>query len=289
MPGLPSVSNSSQAWASIASAWSTSFNAGWIADFRLGSTGGFTVNCEPTSSGYIFTSSGDGTTGASGNGFYALGRAVRILQDSTTFYGRVASAAVAAGVTTVGLSSGSVTPTAGLSTGVAFTAVAVGIDPGTATLAASTAPSATAKYHREDGTWAAPTATNVVKEVGWARVDTAETTTSATFTDLASAGPSVTMTADLNDDLYASGTCDARNDTAGASHQVAPKLDAVGTSLADGTNNDIHVGASYRTMAFVTQFLNQTAASHTVKMQYNAAGGGTSTFVYRKMMLTRAT
>ncbi|MCR4338329.1 MAG: hypothetical protein NUW01_00420 [Gemmatimonadaceae bacterium] len=164
MPGLPSVAASSQAWASVGSMWSTSLNEAWLPEWVVGSTGGFTVPCEPSSSGYIFSSSGDGTTG-SGNSFYALGRAVRIVQGASTIYGPVASASVAVGVTTVGLSSS--LATAALSTATAFTSVAVGTESGHS-LAGSSGLGAT-KFHREDGTWAAATGTitrNITVPVG---------------------------------------------------------------------------------------------------------------------------
>lgn len=193
MSGVPSVQGSSQAWASVGSMWSTSFNGGWIADQRIGSTGGFTVNCSPSSSGYTFSSSGDGTTGASGNGYYALGRPVRIVQDSTTFYGWVASAAVAAGVTTVGISSG--TATAALSTGPAFTSVAVATQ--SPVLAASTTPAATSRFHREDGSWAVPaTATTTV--ITKAEVSAAFTTSSATYVNVTNAQIAVTVASTSN-------------------------------------------------------------------------------------------
>ena len=152
MPGLPSVQSSTQGWASVGSMWSTSLNEAWLPEWKVGSTGGFTVPCSPSSSGYIFSSSGDGTTG-SGNGFYALGRAVRVVQGASTIYGPVATASVAAGVTTVGLSSS--LATAALSTATAFTSVAVGTESGHS-LAGSSGLGAT-KFHREDGTWAPPT------------------------------------------------------------------------------------------------------------------------------------
>lgn len=152
MPGLPTVTNSSQAWASVGSMWSTSLNEGWLPEWKVGSTGGFTVPCSPSSSGYIFTSTGDGTTG-SGNGFYALGRAVRIVQGASTIYGNVATASVAAGVTTVGLSS--TLASAALSTATAFTSVATGTEMGHSLSGSSGLDSAL--VHRGDGTWGSAT------------------------------------------------------------------------------------------------------------------------------------
>ena len=154
MPGLPTVQASSQGWASIGSMWSTSLNEGWLPEWAIGSTGGFTVPAEPSSSQYIFYSTGDGTTG-SGNSFYALGRQSRVVQGSTTFYSFVATALFSSGITTVGLSSGSMSPTAGLSTGLAFTSVAVGTE-SPRSLAGSTSSATATKFHREDGQWAFP-------------------------------------------------------------------------------------------------------------------------------------
>src|SRR5687768_261654 len=125
MAGQHIAQGSSDAWPEMGAQAERSLNTGWILDQAVNSTGAFTCLCSPSSSGYIFSSSGDGTTG-SGNGYYALGRRARVIQDSTTFYSFIASASVAAGVTTVGLSSGAAT--GALSTGLALTSVAVGIE-----------------------------------------------------------------------------------------------------------------------------------------------------------------
>jgi len=106
MPGLPSVQASSDAYATIPTQFSTSLNEGWIPDVTIGATGNMVSNTSPTSSGYTISSSGDGTTG-SGNGFYAIGRAVRLVQGATKVYGWVGSASFLGGITTISLSTAS--------------------------------------------------------------------------------------------------------------------------------------------------------------------------------------
>lgn len=103
--------------------WSQTFNTGWVLDQIIGATGGFTAPLSPSSSAGSFLSTGDGTTGASGSGFYALGRPLRVVQGATTLYGRVTAASVASGVTTVSFSTG--LAGAALSTSTALTSAAV--------------------------------------------------------------------------------------------------------------------------------------------------------------------
>lgn len=273
MAGLPSVAGSSQAWAAVGSMWSTSFNGGWIADQSIGSTGGFTVLCSPTSSGYIFSSSGDGTTGASGNSFYALGRPVRILQNSTTFYGWVASAAVASGVTTVGLSSGSAS--GALSTGLAFTSVAVGVP---TTLPASITPAATARFHREDGSWAAPVTTN-----GTAVVATQENTTSATYVDLTTPGPAVTVTTGTRALVILTGqiqsTTAARQVWMGFAVSGATTVAAADTQALMLTTSGISAPTIQVSASFLVTGL--TAGSNTFTAKYKSDSGATAYFSNR--------
>ncbi len=114
MAGLPTVQASSQGWASIGTAWSSALNSGWIPDQSIGSTGGFTSRCSPSSSGFGFYSTGDATA------FYSTGRRL-VIDDGTLHYCEVlssSSAAVAGSTTSTIVSITNVTSgTTTLSTG----------------------------------------------------------------------------------------------------------------------------------------------------------------------------
>ena len=263
MPGLPSVAASSQAWASVGSMWSTSLNEGWLPEWKVGSTGGFTVPCSPSSSGYIFYSTGDGTTGASGNSFYALGRKARVVQGSTTFMSFVATALASSGLTVVGLSSGSMAPTAGLSTGVVFTSVAVGTE-SPQSLAGSTTSATATKFHREDGTWAVPSGQSGGQSAS-ATITADITTINTSFED--ATGLTVTITTTGGDVLiFFSGN--VRINAAAALFV---------TLLKDGSNVAGTQGLAWDNMAsaandfaigFVWRDAAPTSASHTYKIQW---------------------
>src|SRR5712692_2713063 len=106
MAGPATVQNSSQGFATIPNQYATALAGGWVLDQRLdsaSSTGGFVVNCSPSSSGGSFSSTGDGSTGT-GNGFYAIGRPMRAVQGATTLYAPITAATFSAGITTVSFS-----------------------------------------------------------------------------------------------------------------------------------------------------------------------------------------
>lgn len=146
------------------------------------------------------------------------------------------------------------------------------------------APNDTGQFLRGDGAWA----TANLQEVGYAAVDTDESTTSTTYTDLATAGPSVTMTAALNDKMTFTLSARQRDDTVGDITFAAAKLDAVATAEADGTTLRQAVG-SYNTAAAATgQFASLSAASHTVKVQYKVTGSGTGNFAHRHLSVVRS-
>ena len=94
--------------------WSSALNSGWIYDQKIGSTGGFTTRCSPSSSGGGFYSTGDATA------FYSTGRRL-LLDDGSLHYCEVvssSSAAIAGSTTNTIVSIGNVTSgTTSLSTG----------------------------------------------------------------------------------------------------------------------------------------------------------------------------
>ena len=147
-----------------------------------------------------------------------------------------------------------------------------------------TPPNNTTDFLRGDATWAAPTSTAVVKSVDYSSVVTEETTTSTSFVDLATVGPTVTVIAAASDNLDASHKTQVVNNTGGAVTVMAPKLDAVATADDDGALMD---GTIRTTISNVCRFAAVSAASHTVKIQYRVTAG-TGTFARRKMILTRS-
>src|SRR5512143_3233986 len=101
MSGLSIAAASSQAWAAMGSQAEVALNSGWIADQTITSTGGFNTAAAP-STATAFLSSGDGTT-CSGNGFWAVGRAAKVVHTGGTAVALVSAASYAAPVTTVTL------------------------------------------------------------------------------------------------------------------------------------------------------------------------------------------
>ena len=99
MPGQHIVQGSSDLWVESGAQAERSLNTGWTLDQYINSTGGLTSNGSP-STATAFLSTGDGTTG-SGNGFYALGRRLRVVHTGGTFYGAVGNASLAGGQTTI--------------------------------------------------------------------------------------------------------------------------------------------------------------------------------------------
>lgn len=103
MPGQWVVVASSEAWPEAGAQAERALNTGWILDnASFTSTGGVSSNVSPSTFA-AFLSSGDGTTG-SGNGYYAIGRRLRVVHggaSTDTTYCEVSAAAYGAPVTTV--------------------------------------------------------------------------------------------------------------------------------------------------------------------------------------------
>ena len=127
---------------------------------------------------------------------------------------------------------------------------------------------------------------NVVKEVGWSAVETDESTTSTSAADLATVGPTVTMTADLNDEMTATVSMVARNNIIASTVQLYTKLDAAAAAVR--SNFDQPVAGEDTAVAFVWQEPNLSAASHTLKVQYSV-GANTGNFHKRHMQVLRHT
>ena len=128
-------------------------------------------------------------------------------------------------------------------------------------------------------------ASNVVKEVGYAEVDTRESTTSVTYTDLTTGGPSVTMTAVASDNLDAFYSATVNCASGAEIAYMAPMLDAVAASDENATYNE---GATYKGAAGNDRIgAAVTAASHTVALKYRTSAG-TSYFDNRKLTVIRS-
>lgn len=115
-----------------------------------------------------------------------------------------------------------------------------------------------------------------------ATVDTSQTTTSTSFTDLATAGPSVTVTTGTRAICFFQAYY--TNNNASMSSYASPAVSGATTIAADdsysirrqGTNNQQHAG--------LHTFLDLTAGSNTFTMKYRVAGG-TGTWVNRRIIV----
>lgn len=123
---------------------------------------------------------------------------------------------------------------------------------------------------------------------GTATVTTAQTTASASFTDLTTAGPSVTVTTGTS--AFVAWMCRHGNNTASAWARAAVRVDGATTAGANidyGTGYqaftggaDANLGGSFL-MTNANYGLN--AGSNTFKLQYRTDGVGTATFSSRTL------
>lgn len=117
-------------------------------------------------------------------------------------------------------------------------------------------------------------------------VTTSETTTSATFTDLATVGPQVSLTtgttvlvavkAVLSNNTAAAGAV-MSFEVSGASTQAAD-VDFAISALSDPADQSFEFGA-----VFLVSGL--TAGANTFTAKYSQSGGGTAQFVRRKLIV----
>lgn len=132
--------------------------------------------------------------------------------------------------------------------------------------------------------WAAA-ATQAVKSVTTAEVSTSQTSTSATFGDLTTAGPAVTVT---------TGTSVLVAITATVSNNTSQNISLVGVAVSGATTtaasdaNALYVsssvaGATYQMTVLIP--LTVTAGSNTFTLKYRVGGGTTGTFANRRITL----
>lgn len=116
-----------------------------------------------------------------------------------------------------------------------------------------------------------------------AKVATLETTTSTSFTDLATAGPAVTVQTSTN--ALVSFTCDARNTTAGQGVSGSFAVSGATTVAASDANGRAVTapGPGYQfPIVFVTLLSSLTAGSNVFTSKY-LSGAFTSTFLNRSL------
>lgn len=110
-------------------------------------------------------------------------------------------------------------------------------------------------------------------------LSTSQTTTSTTFTDLATTGPSVTVTVGVKAMVFIGSGCN--NSSAGLGGKVSVDVSGANTQAASDTNAYyIESGNASDTFqgTWSTIFSPLTVGSTTFLLKYRAVGGGTAAF-----------
>ena len=119
-----------------------------------------------------------------------------------------------------------------------------------------------------------------------AQVLTAESTSTVTFTDLTTAGPSVTATTGTSALVIITAAIEA--DTAGEGGFVGVAISGAST-VAAGDNDALyfasHAAATSQRGSLVI-FSSLTAGSNTFKLRYRASGAGAITATFRRRTIT---
>ncbi len=120
-----------------------------------------------------------------------------------------------------------------------------------------------------------------------AEVTTSETTTSASYTDLTTSGPSVTVTVGASGKCRVTVSCLAADDTAGAGALMSVQTDGAGTPSDQDSCGQDNVTANRSAISSrTTTYTGLSAGSHTFKAQYKRVTGGTATFARRRISAT---
>jgi hypothetical protein len=138
------------------------------------------------------------------------------------------------------------------------------------------------------GRYIAGTGLNGVAEraVGSAVVGTSQTTTSTTYVNLATTGPSTTVTTGTKAIIVIA--CGISNNTAGQGGRVAIDVSGAYTSAASDTNsicNESGGAADAFQGSWATLYDPITAGSSTFTLKYRLVGSGTATFVNRNILV----
>lgn len=119
--------------------------------------------------------------------------------------------------------------------------------------------------------------------VGYDEIDTSESTASATYVDLATAGPSVTFTVPTGEVWSVLAEFSVRtNNPGGGTSLVTPKLDATAADDADSLTTD---SSATMTLFSMSKYTGLTAGQHTIKLQYRTSAG-TPAFTRRRLKVT---
>lgn len=127
----------------------------------------------------------------------------------------------------------------------------------------------------------------VERAAGSATVNTQETTTSTTFTDLATSGPTVSSLSTGTAVTVMLSAC-LFNSTAGSTAQMSVQVSGASTSAASTNTSLIYessASADISQMSFVFPISGLTAGSNTFTTKYRADPSGTATFLRRNLIV----
>lgn len=137
------------------------------------------------------------------------------------------------------------------------------------------------------GRWLVTNAANTIveREITSFNVSASETTTSTTFTDLTTTGPSRTLTTGTRT-LYSIG-CLLSNNTAGVAAIASCDISGAST-IAPADADSVRVSGSANDAVRANMLVLQTtltAGSNTFKMQYRVTSASTGTFSFREIIV----
>ncbi len=118
-------------------------------------------------------------------------------------------------------------------------------------------------------------------------VDTSETTTSTTYADLATVGPTVTMNTGDRTEVWVAASCRLSNSGAGAICRMSVAVSGATTVAANDLRSLIYVSPAANNIhqgSTVFKFTGLTAGSNTFTNKYNVSAT-TGTFVARKIIV----
>ncbi|MCW3048022.1 MAG: hypothetical protein JWO74_2306 [Solirubrobacterales bacterium] len=119
---------------------------------------------------------------------------------------------------------------------------------------------------------------------GFAQVATPETTASVPRVDLATVGPSLTVTVPTNGLVIVGVQCDLSNNGGGPGSVATLMVDGAATSLVVSSASASPTTSAQIVSGLIVAGAFLAAGSHTFKLQYNvSAGPSTGTFANRKL------
>lgn len=129
-----------------------------------------------------------------------------------------------------------------------------------------------------NGTSWATLAPGPISAVGYNQVLAAQTTTSTSYTDLATVGATVTLTTGTSAIVLATSQClDTNNDGVDCYISVAVS-GATTIAASDNWNGYVRQDQNYDVAVSMYQFTSLTPGSNTFTMKYKKSGGTTATF-----------